>query len=421
MPTNLTIVLGQPGVVPTNIVVTPSPVVATTAVPSVSFPGNDPAWAVALRTAMGPSGITYTDTTTGVVSWTGAQLNSQITSIGNGTNATNRKRLIVSPGSTITLTGTAGINLASRSYFELILTGVNIILSTDGSSNFGSGLFFQNSAYIAVRGGTFQGQNPYTATPHAADTIDEQKSGAVIRYNCDHIELDDITWLDLEGFGVITNSDGNETGPLWPQYIWVHGCYIESGEMGMAAVSGRYLLWEQNTIAESTWFAIDFEPDYPQQGYEHVLIQENVIDRYGWESFLQLPTGGHTHWALAMNPADSSLACVMDDLTFRNNTILRGHVTSADGTPYPGGYHAGNLDGGGLLVRSDKTNTKNTVVITGNTSAQARTISGGTMSFDSVNGLTVTNNQQRTVGSAALVAADGNATGVHTVTPNTVT
>lgn len=400
-----------------------SPVGAASGTGAAYLVGADPAWAIDLRTAMA-SGISYTTTTTGVVSWTGAQLNSQINSVGNGTNATNRKRLVVSPGSTITLTGTDGIYLASRSYFELILTGVNITLSTDGASNTGSGLFFQSSTYVAVRGGTFQGQNPNTATAEAPRTLDEQKNAAVIRYGCDHIELDSITWYDLEGFGVITNSDGNDTGPAWPQYIWVHDCYIEGGEMGMAAVSGRYLLWEENTIAESSWFAFDFEPDVTQQGYEHVLLQRNTIDRFGWEAFYvsgdPQNKGGHTHWLLAMNPADVALGCTMSDLTFRDNIISRGHVTSSDGTPDPVGLGGRNTDGGGLLVRADKTNTKTGVYITGNVSSTARTVSSGPMSFSNVNGLTVTGNTQVTLSSAPLVSYDASPSGTHTVTPNTV-
>ena len=376
--------------------------------------GADPTWAIDLRTAMA-SGITYTDTTTGVVSWTGAQLNSQIAALGNGTSATNRKRLIVSPGSTINMTGSDGIYLASKSYFELILTGVNLTLNTDGSSNLGSGIFMQSSSYVAVRGGTFQGQNPNTGTANAVVTLDEQESAAVIRYACDHIELDSITWYDLEGFGVITNSDGNTTGAAWPQYVWVHDCYIEGGEMGMAAVSGRYLLWEDNTIVDSSWFAFDFEPDVTEQGYEHVLIQGNTITRFGWEAIYSGAGGGHTHWLLAMNPADVALGCVMDDLTFRNNTVTEGHIS---GTPGPLG--GGNIGGGGLLVRADKTNTKNGVYITGNVSSQARTDSGGPMSFSNVNNLTVTGNTQVTLASAPLVGYDASPTGTHTVTPNTV-
>lgn len=293
---------------------------------------------------------------------------------------------------------------------ELILTGVTVKLNTDGTSNLGSGFFIGATKYVAIRGGTVQGQNPSTGTAQAAQTTDEQKSGASIRYGSDHIEFDHVTFLDLQGFGMLISSDDGIGGPLWPKDIWIHHTIIEGGEMGFGVVSVRNFLSEDNQILDTTWSAYDFEPDFSTEGYENVLVQRDTIDRFGWEAFI----GAHTHWLLAMNPADSALGASMKNLTFRNNHVIRGHVIGA----------GGNSAGGGLLIRSTKSNVKDIVVITGNISDDARTVGGNPMPFNAARNLTITDNVQRTLAGVPLYVHSPDGTNVPdvniVVTPNTV-
>jgi hypothetical protein len=225
-------------------------------------------------------------------------------------------------------------------------------------------------------------------------------NGAMIRGRCDHIRLINIRWNRIRGFGILFTDNGY-TGD-WPEHVTIRDSVIRGGEMGIAIVAGRHIDIIGNQINDSTWFAIDLEPDQPQHGFEDVLIKDNDIRRYGWGD-------EYTSWFVAANPSDD----VVDDVVM-NGLVVTGNRVHA-GIANDDNSNAGI---GGLSVRADKANIKRNFVITNNWTVDnhSRSSSRSVINLANVHNLTITGNRQPVQAGSFL--DDENTTGRRVVRNN---
>jgi hypothetical protein len=322
--------------------------------------------------------------------------------------------LVFPSGSCYLFSGDSGINLTGRSNLTLVGTGSTLHMYTTGASNLSSSFFFQNSSHITIRGFTVDGGNTASGTTAAVSTINERRNAAAIRSGSSYIEFDHVTWLRVVGFGPFLSTDGGST---WPSYISIHDSTIQGAEMGIGVVAGRHLSFVHNTINDSVYSAIDFEPDASAAGpngeagygggFQDALVSDNDITRYSWGQTL-------TSWFISACPQDPVVAtAVMDGLTVTGNRVWVGPATADNG----------NADGlGGLGVRSDKANLKNDFVFTNNWTADndTRSSSRSVMSLANVHNLTVTGNTQPISNGSAFVS-DSGTSGARNVSGNALT
>ncbi len=316
-------------------------------------------------------------------------------------------------GSCYRLGSDSGLNLKGRSHLTLVGTGSTLQLRTSGASNYSAAFFLQDSSHITIRGFSVDGGNTATGTTGARSAVNERKNGAAIRSGSSYIEFDHVSWDRLYGFGIIISTDGGST---WPSDISIHDSFIRGGEMGVAVVAGRRIQIVRNTINDSVWYAIDFEPDSTNAGpngqagygggFQDVLVSDNDVTRYGWGQTM-------TSWFLAACPQDAVVdTAVMDGLTVTGNRI---HVGAATGDN-------GNYDGlGGLGIRADKANSKSNFVVTNNTTGDNDTQSSSraVLYLANVHNLTVTGNRQPIANGASLVHDNGTS-GTRAVSGNDV-
>jgi len=343
-----------------------------------------------------PSSIDATGQTgvsTALNAWIKAQANGSV--------------LVFPPGSVYRLDGDAGLNVAGRNHLTLEGTGSRLINKTTGASGFSASFFLQQSEDLVIKGFAVDGGNTATGSTAAKAQVDESISAIAIRGDCKRIEVSNINWDNIRGFGPILGSDGGKT---WPEDISIHDCIIRGGEMGVGIVAARRVKIERCQVNDSIDTAFDLEPDASQVGgggFEDVLISDCDITNYGWGQSL-------TSWFVAACPQDAVLSkCVMNGLTVTKNRVHAGAAGPANGS---------QTGLGGLGVRADKTNAKHNFVITDNvtTHPDTRSMSRATMNFANVENLTVTGNKQP-VTNGALLLSDTGTTGTRVVSGNTTT
>jgi hypothetical protein len=393
---------GAPGPGSPGAVVSPAPAASLAAAPTPSggsgpvttSPATEPAGSAPELLATVPGSIDAA-----CASDVSAALNAWIADQPDGST------LVFPQGSCYRLGGDTGIDLTGRDGLTLIGTGSRLELRTTGASNLSSSFFLQQSTGIAIRGFSVDGGNDATGTAGAAAVIDEAKNGVVVRADCADIEIDGVSLDRLFGFGILVSADG---GSEWPAGVSIHDSTIRGGEMGVGVVAGRRIELRHNMIEDAVYSAVDLEPDPSQPrggGFEDVVIADNDVTRYSW--------GGKdlTSWFVAANPADEVLGiAVMDRLTITGNRVHVGAAMPENGN-FPGL--------GGLGIRADKANTKNDVVITGNTTDDDDTQGPGrfVMYLANVHNLTVTGNSQGLTGGAGLVS-DAGTTGSRDISDN---
>ena len=348
---------------------------AVVKVPAVIVPTPTPVGIVVPNTI--PS-----DGNTGV----SAALNAWIAAQPNGST------LVFEPGKVYQLNGDAGLNLKGRSGLTLHGVGATLLQRTTGASNFSSAFFLENSTNITVRGFSVDGGS--TTTGQSMPAVRETMNAIAIRAGCSGIDVDDVKWDNLLGFGPWISSAG---GTVWPQDIRIRDCTIRGAEMGIAITAGRRVTIEDCTFRDTQYTVFDLEPDASNSnggGFEDVVIRRNIVDAYGWHET-------NSNWFLATVPQDAVVTtCTMDRLTVEGNEVIRGAALPNNG----------NFDGlGGLGVRADKTNVKRGYIIRDNRTTHPDTRQNSTpravMNLTAVDGLTISGNVQPITGNARLVDA----------------
>jgi hypothetical protein len=263
--------------------------IAILAVSSTTSVTAAPASAV-LRSAveMAPTNIPSDctrDVTTALVSW--------IKSVPDGST------LSFAPGGCYRVDGS--LIVTKRSHLTFDGNGATIRAGSDGNRE-RVHVWFLDGTAITVRDLTIHGANPHAgATAAAYVPTREFQHGFAFR-GVDGGWLDHVQVQDVYGDFVYIGAD-DDTGE-WSQNIRItNSTFNGSGRQGISVTAGDHVTIQHNTIRNVARSMFDLEPNSPEQGAQHVVIEHNV-------------TGAAKNFWIASKGSGSNIA-----FTATNNTM----------------------------------------------------------------------------------------------------
>ncbi len=348
----------SPSPTPTPTPIITLPPVSPTPTPTPTPPGRPFPAPVTTQTVNVPTTIDSTG-----ASDVSAALNAFVASVPNGS--------IISFKAGGTYRLDTGIKFTNR--HNLIFEGNGATLRPTGQVDSHANSAFALWNYdtdIAIRNFTIVGQNTQPGVYNSA--TNENRFGVLV-YGGTRTEIANVTMLNPWSDYVEVGGTGDPSGEIPGDNVWIHDSTMTgSGRMGISAVSATHVLIERNTFDLTAWVTLDIEPNTANQ-------------EVGW-------------------------------ITFRDNTILRGHgspatsydpaFVSARGGVGTWNVHditvSGNHTNGTLRTDIDNLSRRRNVVFTNNVALTA--MAGPVLNFAHIDGLTVSGNvQSLTWGSLAAI------------------
>ena len=224
----------------------------------------------------------------------------------------------------------------------------------------------RGSQGITIRDLNLIGNNPDAGTAAAYHQGLENQIGVAI-YGSFDIEIANVTMERFYSDCVYIGADG----PTWSERVSVHdsSCSL-NGRQGVGIVAARDVTFERDHFDAISLFVVDIEPDLASEGATNVTLSDSSIGSYGLSS-------SGTSWVLA---AEGAAGSTVSHVAVSGNTIT--------GNPRAG---SGDL-ALGLTVTVRDRGPRTDFVVRDNTSSI--TMSGPTMQFTGVDGVTVTGNRQ---------------------------
>jgi hypothetical protein len=262
-----------------------------------------------------------------------------------------------------------GLTLQSR--HDLTFEGNEATLRSTGVSSCGRdcSLFYlwTGNTGITIRNFTLVGNSP---TPGIYDSSWEHASAITIVAGRD-VEIANITVSEVGGDGLTLSG----VAPDWPDNIRFHDSHvISSGRNGVAVVAGRNVTVERVRFDTIGYHVFDIEPNDTTQGASNVKFLNNTV-------------GSWTQPMGYFFAADGAAGSVVEGVTVSGNVVT------------------------GSSLRTDVTVARRRdIVFTNNTSNVA--VAGPVLTFDQVDGLTVTGNVQPLT--TGVLASITDSTGVTT-------
>lgn len=176
---------------------------------------------------------------------------------------------------------------------------------------------------------------------------------------------------NLYGHGVYVRCNGGETAPN--EVDIDHNRIRLTGVMGVAVATGTNVRIDDNLIEDIGLYPVDFEDGVTGQVLTNIYVRRNAITRWTWNNAISSPNY-QGRWAITN---DSSLGTVQSGFTIQDN-VLSGGRQNGTGSPY------------GQLIDLRGTDSRSSFLIDGNTCDIS--FDGAQMRFDSVAGITITDN-----------------------------
>ena len=228
------------------------------------------------------------------------------------------------------------------------------------------------SVGTTIRGFTMVGNNPEAGTSDACCTREAQHAIAVLSANDTLIEDMDIrrTWGDC----VYVNA-ATVPGGAWSDGVTFRDstCAL-TGRHGVGIIRAKDVRIVNNRFDQIGFMVVDIEPGAADAGADGVVFRGNDVGTYGLTDY-------DNSWLLA---ACGKAGADVRDVTVRDNTVEGNRIGWSGNITRP--WRALSL-----WVCGDNAPRAN-FVVTGNVAQNA--VSGPAMIFTSVNGVTVTGNQQ---------------------------
>lgn len=275
----------------------------------------------------------------------------------------------------------------------------NISNAAIGNSAFVVGRFAGGSNHITIDDFVLNGANPSGGTTAAYHIGAETASGVMIFNRPSFIEVKNCVITNQWGHGLYQGSGGSGAINA-PQYTWLHDNTIsDNGVMGINTACATYTWVQRNTLRDISIYPIDFEDGVYGEPMQHVYIEDNVLDGWGWSSALE------AHAIVG----DTGVGMVWSDIIVSGNALTRGYLGSA-----------GTAGGTAGVISFYGDDPKTGLQVLGNTSDHTESSPPATTwawRFKNTTGLVVTGNTQLISGTAVFCHLD-NCPGAVT-TPNT--
>ena len=211
-----------------------------------------------------------------------------------------------------------------------------------GTDNHEAFILLGNTHDIEIdgNGSIPDGSNPGIGT--SAVKISDARSSCLVRNGASWVNVHGFHWVNVAGYGPGTFGDDGAYPP--PDYCWFHDYTQTGGEWAASMTSGRHVMWSDWESTDTSISPIDIEPDAPGHVIEDIAIVRFRATNWGWY-------GALTPWMMQACPKGTA-----------TNPMARIFV--ADGvTSNAGPQHGPSANAGGLAIRADKTNAKDTIVV----------------------------------------------------------
>lgn len=234
-------------------------------------------------------------------------------------------------------------------------SGATIVRRGSGTSGFNATLFLENCEDIQICGWTIDGENPSIGTTGAGGQLVtglpyENVSALQIRAGCNSVRFHDNRIVRWRGFAILENNLGS--GGVSPTGTKTYRNYIEGGEMGISPVDTAGHESYNNILAYTSLICYDLEGESTTNQISNVNIHHNIFDKWGIADWYQ------TCWWIAANSANTALTKHVDNITITDNYVKEGQRR--------GTLTNGASDKGGLAIRANKTNPKDSWVVSRN-------------------------------------------------------